>query len=69
MGIGLHLEAELLGTCGAAPVLAVSEEELLQGSVAVLLLGKVDILTLGVGEERDVGESQTTIVGGILAQS
>ena len=53
MGIGLHLQAELFGACAAAPALPVPQEELLQRSVAVLLLGEVDILASSVGEERD----------------
>jgi hypothetical protein len=68
MGIGLHLQAELFRAGAAAPALPVTQEELLQGRVAVLLRGEVDALTLGIGEKGNVGEPQTAVVGGILAQ-
>jgi len=56
VGIGLHLQAELFGSVAAAPVLAMSKEELLLRSVAILFLREVDILAFGVCEERDIGK-------------
>src|SRR5580704_13513596 len=68
MRIGLHLQAELLRAGAAAPTLPVSEEELLHRSIAVLLLCQVNALPLGIGQKRDVSQTQAAIVGGVLAQ-
>ena len=48
MWIGLHLQPFLLGAHGAAPALAVRQEELLGGREAVLLLIEVEGLALGI---------------------
>ena len=54
MRIGLHLQPQLRRTRVATPVLPESEKKLLQRGVAVLLLSQIDVLALGVGQERNV---------------
>ncbi len=68
MRIGLHLQAELLGTGTAAPTLSVSQEELLHWSVAILLLCQVDVFPLCIGQESHVSQTQSAVVGSVLAQ-
>ena len=54
MGVGLYLQADLLGTVFAAPVLAVGKEELLHGAVAAhVLCIQVGAFALGVLFKRD----------------
>ena len=69
MWIGLHLQTDLLRGDAAAPALAESEEKLLNWRVAILILGQVDALPLGIRQESDIGQSQAAVVGGVLAQS
>jgi hypothetical protein len=54
--IGLDLQAKLLGPSISTPALPMPQEELLSRSVTTLLAGEVDVLTLGIGEEGNVGK-------------
>jgi len=67
MGIGLHLQAELLGTRVAAPILPKAYEELLHRRITVLLLGEVSFLSTRVGKECEVGQPKASVVGGVLS--
>ena len=55
-----------LGPLIAAPILSEGEEELLQGSEAILLGVQIDAFTLGIGEECKIGQAQTAVVGRIF---
>src|SRR6266404_7965609 len=66
--VGLHLQPELFGAGAATPTLSVTQKELLDRRVAVLLSCQVDVLSLCIGEEGNVGQTQAAIVGRVLAQ-
>ena len=68
VGIGLHLQPKLLGPGAATPVLPVAQEELLDRRIGALLGREINPLLPGIGQEGKVGQAQTAVVGGVLAQ-
>ena len=68
MGIRLHLQANLFGTHGCAPVLTECDKELLHRRVPVLFRRQVGILALGIGKESQKREPKSSIVCRVLSQ-
>src|SRR5437899_2639188 len=55
--VGLHLQTQLFGAGGAAPALSVTEKELLDWRIAILLLCQVDVFPLRVSQEGDISQA------------
>src|SRR5579864_4759273 len=66
--VSLHLQSDLLRPCIPTPALRMSKEKLLDRRVAILLLIQIDVLSLGIRQERNESQPQAAIVGRILAQ-
>ena len=68
MAIGLDLDAHLLGTAGAAPVLPKGDKELLHRRVSILFLREIDALALRISEKCFPSQAQSTVIRGVFAQ-